>query len=181
MPGVFGQKRFFVIGLRDGSQALALLFHRHLPLARFVHHEARFVIDLLTQRQKRRGIVERGRSNRDHWAGLHAATRSSIGTEINGASPQSTMTVLTPSGTAPKRCPECNGSGVVATSQGLFALQQPCPRCRGNGTIVETPCGTCKGSGRERRTKRYTVRIPAGPHDHPGGRCAAIEVVTPAT
>src|SRR5262245_19265743 len=48
-------------------------------------------------------------------------------------------------GTAPKRCPECNGTGVVATSQGLFALQQPCPRCRGNGSVVETPCGTCKG------------------------------------
>ena len=68
-------------------------------------------------------------------------------------------------GTAPKRCPQCEGSGVVATSQGLFALQQPCPRCRGNGTVVETPCGTCKGTGRERRTKRYTVRIPAGVKD----------------
>jgi molecular chaperone DnaJ len=68
-------------------------------------------------------------------------------------------------GTAPKRCPECDGTGVVATSQGLFALQQPCPRCRGNGTVVETPCATCGGSGRERRTKRYTVRIPAGVRD----------------
>jgi len=68
-------------------------------------------------------------------------------------------------GTAPKRCPECDGSGVVATSQGLFALQQPCPRCRGNGTIVETPCETCRGTGREKRTKRYTVRIPAGVKD----------------
>ncbi|HEY3183517.1 MAG TPA: molecular chaperone DnaJ [Gaiellaceae bacterium] len=68
-------------------------------------------------------------------------------------------------GTAPKRCPECDGTGVVATSQGLFALQQPCPRCRGNGTIVETPCPTCHGSGRERRTKRYTVKIPAGVRD----------------
>jgi molecular chaperone DnaJ len=68
-------------------------------------------------------------------------------------------------GTAPKRCPQCNGSGVVATSQGLFALQQPCPTCRGNGTIVDTPCPTCHGAGRERRTKRYTVRIPAGVKD----------------
>jgi molecular chaperone DnaJ len=68
-------------------------------------------------------------------------------------------------GTAPTRCPECDGTGVVATSQGLFALQQPCPRCRGNGTIVETPCPTCHGSGRERRTKRYTVKIPAGVRD----------------
>jgi molecular chaperone DnaJ len=68
-------------------------------------------------------------------------------------------------GTAPTTCPECSGSGVVATSQGLFALQQPCPRCRGMGSIVETPCTTCRGSGRERRTKRYTVKIPAGVKD----------------
>jgi molecular chaperone DnaJ len=68
-------------------------------------------------------------------------------------------------GTAPKRCPQCNGTGVVATSQGLFALQEPCPNCRGNGTIVDTPCPTCHGSGRERRTKRFTVRIPAGVKD----------------
>jgi len=68
-------------------------------------------------------------------------------------------------GTAPKRCPQCDGSGVVATSQGLFALQQPCPNCRGMGTVVETPCPTCHGTGRERRTKRYTVNIPAGVKD----------------
>jgi molecular chaperone DnaJ len=68
-------------------------------------------------------------------------------------------------GTAPITCPVCGGSGVVATSQGLFALQQPCPRCHGMGSIVETPCPTCKGSGRERRTKRYTVKIPAGVKD----------------
>jgi molecular chaperone DnaJ len=68
-------------------------------------------------------------------------------------------------GTAPITCPECRGTGVVATSQGLFALQQPCPRCHGMGSIVETPCATCHGSGRERRTKRYTVKIPAGVKD----------------
>jgi molecular chaperone DnaJ len=68
-------------------------------------------------------------------------------------------------GTAPTVCPQCNGPGVVATSQGLFALQQPCPRCHGMGSIVETPCPTCHGSGRERRTKRYTVKIPAGVKD----------------
>jgi molecular chaperone DnaJ len=68
-------------------------------------------------------------------------------------------------GTAPKRCPHCNGPGIVASPQGLFALQQPCPNCRGNGTVVDTPCPTCHGSGRERRTKRFTVRIPAGVRD----------------
>jgi molecular chaperone DnaJ len=68
-------------------------------------------------------------------------------------------------GTSPTICPECNGRGVKAESQGLFALSQPCPRCRGNGTVIEDPCGTCLGSGRERRTKRYTVKIPAGVKD----------------
>jgi len=68
-------------------------------------------------------------------------------------------------GTAPTICPECKGRGVKAESQGLFALQQPCPRCRGNGTVIEQPCPSCHGSGRERRTKTYTVKIPAGVKD----------------
>ena len=68
-------------------------------------------------------------------------------------------------GTSPKVCPECRGRGVTSESQGLFALSQPCPRCRGNGTVIEDPCPSCRGSGRERRTKRYTVKIPAGVRD----------------
>jgi molecular chaperone DnaJ len=68
-------------------------------------------------------------------------------------------------GTAPVICPECNGRGVVSESQGLFALSQPCPRCRGNGTVIEQPCANCGGTGREYRTKRYTVKIPAGAKD----------------
>ncbi|MFY9580175.1 MAG: molecular chaperone DnaJ [Gaiellaceae bacterium] len=68
-------------------------------------------------------------------------------------------------GTSPVICPECHGRGVVSESQGLFALSQPCPRCRGNGTVVEKPCAKCGGSGRERRTKHYTVKVPAGVKD----------------
>ena len=68
-------------------------------------------------------------------------------------------------GTSPKVCPECRGRGVTSESQGLFALSQPCPRCRGNGTVIEDPCPSCRGTGRERRTKRYTVKIPAGVRD----------------
>jgi len=33
------------------------------------------------------------------------------------------------------------------------------------GSIVEKPCPTCHGAGRERRTKRYKVKIPAGAKD----------------
>ncbi|MSO58321.1 MAG: molecular chaperone DnaJ [Thermoleophilia bacterium] len=68
-------------------------------------------------------------------------------------------------GTRPVSCPRCQGAGVVADSHGLFALSQPCPRCRGNGTIVEKPCAPCRGTGRERATKRYAVTVPAGVRD----------------
>jgi molecular chaperone DnaJ len=68
-------------------------------------------------------------------------------------------------GTAPVICPECNGRGVKSESQGLFALSQPCPRCRGNGTVIEQPCPHCHGSGRERRLKTYTVKIKPGVKD----------------
>jgi molecular chaperone DnaJ len=68
-------------------------------------------------------------------------------------------------GTAPVICPECNGRGVTSESQGLFALSQPCPRCRGNGTVIEKPCKKCKGSGRERRIRTYTVKIKPGVKD----------------
>jgi molecular chaperone DnaJ len=65
-------------------------------------------------------------------------------------------------GTSPIVCPQCGGRGVVSDSQGLFAFSQPCPRCQGNGAIVEKPCKNCRGSGRERATKRYAVKVPAG-------------------
>jgi molecular chaperone DnaJ len=68
-------------------------------------------------------------------------------------------------GTAPSVCPECKGRGVTSESQGLFALSHTCPRCGGQGTVIEDPCPSCHGSGRERRTKRYTVKIPAGVKD----------------
>ena len=68
-------------------------------------------------------------------------------------------------GTAPIVCPECGGRGIVSDSQGLFSLSHPCPRCRGNGTVIEQPCHTCRGSGRERVQKTFQVKIPAGAKD----------------
>ena len=65
-------------------------------------------------------------------------------------------------GTAPIVCPDCRGRGVITESQGLFGLSHTCPRCHGNGTVIEKPCPRCHGTGRERRTKRYKVKIPAG-------------------
>ena len=68
-------------------------------------------------------------------------------------------------GTTPKVCPECKGRGVLASNQGMFALSQPCPRCGGNGTIIEKPCTTCGGSGVVAQTKRLAVKVPAGVKD----------------
>ena len=68
-------------------------------------------------------------------------------------------------GSSPQVCPECKGRGVIVESQGMFGLSHACPRCHGTGTIVEKPCPKCRGTGRERRTKRYKVKIPAGVKD----------------
>jgi molecular chaperone DnaJ len=47
-------------------------------------------------------------------------------------------------------------------SQGFFQLQQACPRCRGTGRIVKNPCDKCLGQGRIRKTRKLSVKIPAG-------------------
>ena len=65
-------------------------------------------------------------------------------------------------GSNPIQCDTCHGTGQVRVSQGFFQLQQACPRCRGSGKIVKNPCDTCLGQGRVRRSKKLSVKIPAG-------------------
>ena len=69
-------------------------------------------------------------------------------------------------GTVPKVCDECHGSGMVTgTSGGVFAMTEPCPKCRGRGMVVEHPCPKCHGSGRAPASRTMQVRIPAGVKD----------------
>jgi molecular chaperone DnaJ len=68
-------------------------------------------------------------------------------------------------GTVPDVCPQCQGLGTIAENQGFFSLSRSCPRCGGSGRIVEHPCQTCGGSGSVRRTREFSVRLPAGVHD----------------
>jgi len=68
-------------------------------------------------------------------------------------------------GTSPVTCPMCHGSGALQDNQGLFSLSRVCPQCSGRGTIIESPCPTCRGTGVQRRTRSVKVRIPAGVED----------------
>jgi molecular chaperone DnaJ len=65
-------------------------------------------------------------------------------------------------GTKVSTCGTCRGAGVVSDDQGPFGFSQPCPTCRGRGTIVERPCTRCLGTGVEKRPRSVKVRIPAG-------------------
>jgi molecular chaperone DnaJ len=68
-------------------------------------------------------------------------------------------------GTVRRMCPECSGRGIRSRDQGFFALSEPCRRCGGEGSIVEKPCTVCAGSGRLRKNRQVTVRVPAGAKD----------------
>jgi molecular chaperone DnaJ len=69
-------------------------------------------------------------------------------------------------GTDPVTCPQCEGRGEVRsvrqTMLGQMVNVSACPRCRGEGKIVETPCETCRGDGRTERKRSLRVTIPAG-------------------
>jgi molecular chaperone DnaJ len=65
-------------------------------------------------------------------------------------------------GHTPANCETCSGSGQVRVSQGIFAVQQTCPRCKGRGKIIKEACATCSGQGRVRVHKRMSVKVPAG-------------------
>lgn len=66
-------------------------------------------------------------------------------------------------GTKLVTCSQCGGHGQVRTTAGgFFSMVRTCPRCAGRGQVVESPCADCKGTGRERKTKSITAKIPAG-------------------
>ena len=65
-------------------------------------------------------------------------------------------------GTQPTTCTTCGGHGQVRMTQGFFSIQQTCPKCHGNGKVVQNPCATCSGAGRVKHQKTLSVKIPAG-------------------
>lgn len=69
-------------------------------------------------------------------------------------------------GSQPVPCQTCSGQGEITQIQRSFIgdirTSQPCPTCRGYGTIIPRPCGECAGEGRVRSSRNISVRIPAG-------------------
>jgi len=69
-------------------------------------------------------------------------------------------------GTEPRRCSRCNGTGQVqrATSTGFgqFIQIQTCNLCEGKGTVIDSPCRSCQGTGMVSRNRRILVKIPPG-------------------
>ena len=69
-------------------------------------------------------------------------------------------------GSEPVTCSTCHGQGDITQIQRSFLgdirTTQPCPVCRGYGTIVPNPCGECSGEGRVRSQRTINVKIPAG-------------------
>lgn len=65
-------------------------------------------------------------------------------------------------GHKPQVCPTCQGRGQVIRSQGFFQVSTTCSRCNGSGQIITDPCNDCHGEGLINRSKRVSVRIPAG-------------------
>jgi molecular chaperone DnaJ len=70
------------------------------------------------------------------------------------------------SGTSPRVCETCKGTGRKVTSQrqeGIFMQQATtCPTCHGRGTFIDRPCAKCAGSGRSTREEALEVTIPPG-------------------
>jgi len=65
-------------------------------------------------------------------------------------------------GARPARCPNCQGRGQVLRTQGFLTVGTTCPKCRGEGLIVTTPCVQCQGEGRTLANRSVHVKIPAG-------------------
>lgn len=68
-------------------------------------------------------------------------------------------------GTRARACDYCGGHGQVAQGHGFFQIRTTCPRCRGAGQVIESPCGSCAGNGLQEVERRLTLSIPAGIED----------------
>ncbi len=69
-------------------------------------------------------------------------------------------------GSGTNKCDQCSGTGQIRQVRqsilGQMVTTGACPRCAGEGQIVESPCKECSGEGRKVQDATYSVDIPAG-------------------
>jgi len=65
-------------------------------------------------------------------------------------------------GTEKSVCQHCQGRGQVRYQQGFFAISRTCSDCHGSGEIIPFPCKDCRGTGKTKKKKTLTVKIPPG-------------------
>jgi len=69
-------------------------------------------------------------------------------------------------GSSPRVCSRCNGAGKVQhmrkSSFAMYVQVTACPECRGKGVLVDSPCGSCRGSGLVKKRRKISVKVPAG-------------------
>lgn len=69
-------------------------------------------------------------------------------------------------GTSPEQCPICHGTGQVQsfvnTPLGRVSNVRTCEACHGAGSVIKEPCPKCGGRGRVRRSRKITIKVPAG-------------------
>ena len=68
-------------------------------------------------------------------------------------------------GSSATTCSQCHGNGHIRMQQGFLAIEQPCPACHGEGTIIKDRCPSCRGQGKVSKNKSINVQIPAGIED----------------
>ncbi|MHB1329128.1 MAG: molecular chaperone DnaJ [Gemmatimonadales bacterium] len=65
-------------------------------------------------------------------------------------------------GAVMSQCTECKGRGSISFGQGGFAVNRPCPMCRGRGKVPSQKCPTCQGAGELRSEKTVMITVPPG-------------------
>ncbi|MQA99782.1 MAG: molecular chaperone DnaJ [Actinobacteria bacterium] len=72
-------------------------------------------------------------------------------------------------GTFPTTCSDCGGTGELRTVRrtmlGNMMTATTCPRCRGRGEEILTPCRLCSGAGRVPVEDTLSVHVPPGVDD----------------
>lgn len=68
-----------------------------------------------------------------------------------------------------QQCPECGGRGQITEVQqspfGRVQQTRTCPRCEGDGELVDETCRRCRGDGVVQDESSLQVEIPAGIED----------------